>query len=77
MPIMPRAFEAESIVRPPDVVKGPPHLPKIEIYPTFIICEHINCVRVRLNQLGYSLPFVRPVHKCRKNPVEVRIFRDR
>lgn len=74
---MPRAFEAESIVRPPDVVKGPPHLPKLEIYPAFIISENINCVRERLNQLSHSLAFVHPIHKCRKTTVEVGILYDR
>jgi len=71
------AFETERIVRPPDVVKCPPHLPKLEIYPAFIISVDINCFRVRLNQLGHGLPLVDPVHKCRKTKIEVGILRDR
>ena len=73
-----QAFETEGIVlRPPDVVKGPPHLPKLEIYPAFIISENIDCVRVRPSQLSHGLPLVGPVHKCRKIKVEVGILRNR
>jgi hypothetical protein len=73
-----QTFETESIVvRPPDMVKGPPHLPKLEIYPAFIISENIDCVGERLNQLGHGLPLVDPVHRCRVSKVEMGILRDR
>jgi hypothetical protein len=73
-----QAFETESIVvRPPDVVKGPPHLPKLEIYPVFLISENINCARARLSQLGQGLRLVGPIHKCRKSRVEVGILHNR
>jgi hypothetical protein len=47
-----RAFENENIVRPPDVVKGPPVLPKLEKYPALIINENINRVPVFFSRPG-------------------------
>jgi hypothetical protein len=74
---MTQASESESTFRPANVVKGPPLLPKLEKHPASVIGENINCVRIRLNQLGHGLPLVGPVHKCRKTWVEVGILRDR
>ena len=59
------------------MVKGPPRLPRLEIYPASIISENINNVRVRPSQLGHGLPLVSPVYKCRKSKVEVGILCDR
>lgn len=59
------------------MVKGPPRLPKLEIYPAFIISENIDSVRVGPSQLGHGLPLVSPVHKRRKSKVEVGILCDR
>ena len=59
------------------MVKGPPYLLKLEIYPAFIIRENINCVRVRLNQLAHGVPLIGRVHERRKSEVEVGILHDR
>jgi len=47
-------FENESIVRLPDVVEGPPVLPKLEKYPALIIGENINRALVILSRLGIA-----------------------
>lgn len=54
-----RAFENESIVRLPDVVKSPPLLVKLQKYSVLVISEDTNRALIALSRLG-----LKRVHKC-------------
>ena len=71
-----RAFENKSIIiRPPDVVKNPPFLPKLKTYTALIIGENINRALVILSWLGFGCG---PVcgRKCRGTFIELRVLRE-
>lgn len=75
-----QAFETKTIGRSPDVVKGPPRPPRLDIYPAFIIGENIDRFRVGLALArlgGHELRLVGPVRECRETLVKVGILRDR
>jgi hypothetical protein len=70
-----RAFENESIVRLPDVVKSPPLLAKLQKYSALIISEDTNRAMIALSRLG-----LKGVHTCgrkyRETIIEVGVLRE-
>jgi hypothetical protein len=69
-----RAFKKKMIVRHPEVVKGPPVLPMLEIYPALILGENTDRALVIISRPGLECG-PKCDRKCR-TIIEVGVLRE-